>query len=460
MISSTPLSAHYADDQFLGHPRGLAYIAFTEAWERFSFYGMQALLMLYMTGHLLNPGVIEQVAGFAGLRETLESLYGPMSTQALASNVFGLYVGLIYFTPVIGGLIGDRLIGRKRAVLIGAAIMAAGHFMMALEAAFLPALLTLVVGAGLLKGNLAAQVGNLYARDDRRRDSAYTVYCTSITLGAFVAPLVCGTLGELYSWHYGFAAAGVGMLVSIVIYISGARYLPPEVEMRSREKAPALQPGDGRAIFALLIVLGITALFWTAQAQVWNTYPLWLRDHVDRGVSDMTIPVTWFQSIDSFAVLVFAPAIVVWWRSQNLRGAEPDDLSKIALGCALFGSACLLLSAGQLAAGQERVSLIWPIAFHFLSATGYLYVAPSALALVSRGAPISVNSMMVGAYYLGLFAGGIISGRLGRYYEPLQPALFWALHAAVAISGTVLVVLLRRPLISELRLNGAAQPIR
>jgi POT family proton-dependent oligopeptide transporter len=444
-----------AETQFLGHPRGLAYIAFTEAWERFSFYGMQALLMLYMTGHLLQAGVIENVAGLTALRASLESLFGPMSIQVLASNIFGLYVGLIYFTPVLGGLIGDRLIGRRHAVLIGGAIMAVGHFMMALEAAFIPALLALIVGAGLLKGNLAAQVGNLYARDDRRRDSAYTVYCTSITLGAFVAPLICGTLGELYSWHYGFAAAGVGMLISIVIYITGARYLPPEVEIRNREKAPALQSGDGHAIVALIVVLAITSLFWTAQAQVWNTYPLWLRDHVDRGVADMTVPVTWFQSIDSFAVLVFAPAIVVFWRSQNKRGAEPSDISKIALGCALFGSACLLLSFGQISAGHDNVSLIWPIAFHFLSATGYLYVAPSALALVSRGAPISVNSMMVGAYYLAIFVGGIVSGRLGRYYEPLQPAAFWALHAGVALAGTILVVLLRRPLISALRLNAS-----
>jgi len=438
-------------EQFLGHPRGLAYIAFTEAWERFSFYGMQALLMLYMTGHLLQPGVIENVAGITGLRRTLEGLFGPLSVQALASNIFGLYVGLIYFTPVLGGLIGDRWMGRKRAVLTGAVIMALGHFMMAVETAFLPALLALILGAGLLKGNLAAQVGNLYARNDQRRDSAYTVYCTSINVGAFVAPLVCGTLGELYSWHYGFAAAGIGMLISTAIYVSGARYLPPDVDVQHREKPPALQPGDGRAIVALLVVLGITALFWTAQAQVWNTYPLWLRDFVDRGVSDMTIPVTWFQSLDSLAVLVFAPAIVLFWRAQNKRGAEPSDLTKIALGCAVFGAACLLLTAGQVVTRGDRVTLIWPIAFHFLCAVGYLYVAPSALALVSRGAPISVNSMMVGAYYLGLFVGGIVSGRLGRYYEPLQPAAFWALHAGVAISGTVLILLLRRPLMRALR---------
>jgi POT family proton-dependent oligopeptide transporter len=440
-------------DEFLGHPRGLAYIAFTEAWERFSFYGMQALLMLYMTGHLLRAGTVEGVAGFASLRAGLESVYGSLSIQALASAIFGFYVGLIYFTPVLGGLVGDRIIGRKRAVLSGAALMAAGHFMMAFEAVFLLALLALVLGAGLLKGNLAAQVGNLYARDDRRRDRAYTVYITAINIGAFLAPLVCGTLGELYSWHYGFAAAGVGMLIGMTIYIAGARYLPPEKLARHREQGPGLQAGDGRVLVALLVLLAITSLFWTAQAQVWNVYPLWLRDYVDRGAFGTTVPVTWFQSLDSLTVLLLAPVLVVFWRSQGKRDTEPSDLSKVALGCALFGVACLLLTAGQLAAGGGTVALIWPVAFHVFTALGYLYAAPIALSLVSRTAPAVVNGTMVGAYYLGIFIGGIVSGWLARLYEPLQPAAFWALHALVAASGTLLIFLLRRSLIHALKLD-------
>ena len=440
--------------EFLGHPRGLAYIAFTEAWERFSFYGMQALLTLYMTGYLLKPGNVERVAGFASLRAGLESLYGPLSIQALASTVFGLYVGFIYFTPVLGGLVGDRLTGRRPAVLAGAVLMALGHFMMAFEAAFLPALLALIVGAGLLKGNLAAQVGGLYAHDDRRRDSAYTIYVTAINVGAFVAPLVCGTLGELYSWHYGFASAGFGMLIGIVIYLAGSKYLPPEVVRGKLAARPRLQPGEGRVLVALFVLLGITSLFWTAQAQVWNVYPLWLRDYVNRAAFGLSVPVTWFQSLDSLTVLLLAPVLVVLWRAQAKRHSEPPDLSKVALGCALYGVAFILLTLGQLAAHGGPVALIWPVAFHFFTSLGYLYAAPVALSLVSRTAPIAVNAMMVGAYYLGIFVGGLLSGQLARFYEPMQPAAFWALHALVAASGTVLIFALRRPLIRALKLDS------
>ncbi|HEV3311632.1 MAG TPA: oligopeptide:H+ symporter, partial [Chloroflexota bacterium] len=232
------------DNDVIGHPRGLAYIALTEAWERFSFYGMQALLVLYMTGRLLKPGVIEGVAGFISFRTGLELVFGRLSTQALASQIFGLYIGLIYLLPILGGLIGDRLVGRRRAVMMGAVMMAIGHFMMAVEVVFLPALAALIVGCGLLKGNLAAQVGDLYAKDDPRRDRAYTIYVTAINIGAFLAPLVCGTLGEFYGWHYGFGVAGVGMLIGLAIYVAGRRYLPAESPTRKAEPRSMAQQGD------------------------------------------------------------------------------------------------------------------------------------------------------------------------------------------------------------------------
>lgn len=446
----------HAGRTFLGQPRGLAYIVFTEAWERFSFYGMQALLVLYMAGYLLQPGTVEGVAGFAAFRSGVESVFGPLSTQALASQVFGLYIGLIYFVPVLGGLLGDRVLGRRRAVVGGAVLMALGHFLMAFEAVFLFALLSLILGSGLLKGNLAAQVGGLYAKNDPRRDTAFSLYCMSINVGAFLAPLVCGTLGELYGWHYGFGAAGVGMLIGIVIYLSGRAYLPADVAIDRQAARPKLQPGDGRIIAALLGVLAITSLFWTAQTQVWNSYPLWVRDRVDRQLFDLTIPVTWFQSLDSLAVLVFAPVVIWFWHWQSQRRSEPGDLTKIALGCAFFAFACVLLSVGEIAAGSGRIAVLWPTAFHFICAWAYLYAGPITLALVSRAAPASVNAMMVGAYYLALFAGGIFSGWLGRFFEVISPAAFWLLHAAIVGCGAVLILALRRLLVRELRLDGAA----
>ncbi|MBM0107181.1 peptide MFS transporter [Steroidobacter sp. S1-65] len=440
--------------EFLGHPRGLAYIAFTEAWERFSFYGMQALLVLYMSGYLLQPGVVEQVAGFAGLRAAVEAVFGTLSTQALAGQIFGLYIGLVYFMPIFGGLLGDRLLGRKRAVLIGAAAMAVGHFLMAFEASFLPALAALIIGSGLLKGNLAAQVGALYSKDDRRRDSAYTTYCTAINVGAFIAPLVCGTLGEFYGWHYGFGAAGIGMLIGIVIYLSGARYLPDDRPSTAVGERPKLQPGDLRKVIVILVLLSITALFWTVQTQVWNTYPVWLRDEVDRSLPfGLMLPVTWFQALDSLSVLLFAPLVMLLWRRQAQRGAEPSDLGKIALGCGFFAVACLLLSAGQALSGERAVPVYWPIAFHFICAASYLYVAPIALALVSRAAPAAVNAMMVGSYYLGLFVGGIASGWLARFYEPAGPAFFWLIHMAIALAGALSVLALRKMFIRVLDLK-------
>lgn len=442
--------------EFFGHPRGLAYIAFTEAWERFSFYGMQALLMLYMTGHLLNPGVIEGVAGFAAFRSGVEAVFGELSPQALASQIFGIYVGLVYLMPILGGLVGDRLTGRTAAVLAGAMLMAAGHFMMAFEAAFLAALGALVLGSGLLKGNLAAQVGNLYAKDDRRRDGAYTVYVTAINVGATAAPLVCGTLGELLGWHYGFSAAGIGMLVGIVIYISGRRHLPAET-IGPAAGRPRLAAGDGRVLFAILVLLIITSLYWTVQAQIWNVYPLWLRDHVDRGVGfGLTVPVTWFQALDSLAVLVLAPLAIWLWRWQRRRGAEADDLSKITRGCAWYGASCLLLAVGAWLARDGLVLLFWPVAFHFVVAVGYLYAAPIALSVVSRAAPACVVAMMVGAYYLAIFVGGIVSGWLGRFYEPLQPTAFWMLHAAVGFAGAALLFALRGWFLRALRLDAVA----
>ncbi|MET0270956.1 MAG: oligopeptide:H+ symporter, partial [Sphingomonas sp.] len=210
MPPATPNAAARDDRAFLGHPRGLAYLAFAEAWERFSFYGMQTLLVLYMVGQLLRPGHVENVAGFPAFRAALEAAYGPLPPQALASAIFGLYAGLIYLTPIAGGLLADRLIGRTRTVTLGATLMVAGHFLMAFDASFLIALACLILGCGCFKGNIAAQVGGLYAAGDLRRADAFQIYYLGINAGVIVSPLICGTLGEVYGWHYGFGAAGVG----------------------------------------------------------------------------------------------------------------------------------------------------------------------------------------------------------------------------------------------------------
>lgn len=436
----------------LGHPLGLAYIVFAEAWERFSFYGMQALLVLYMATYLLHPGAVEQVLGFAAFRAAIEAIFGELSVQALASQIFGIYIGLIYFMPVLGGYLGDRVLGRTRSVLLGAAAMAAGHFMMAFESLFLFALACLVVGSGLLKGNLAAQVGGLYAKTDQRRDSAFTIYNVAINIGATAAPLVCGTLGEVFGWHYGFAAAGIGMLVGIAIYVAGRSFLPPDAAVRKDVARPRLEPGSGRTIAAILVVFFIASLFWATQTQVWNVYPLWIRANVDRLILDFVMPVTWFQSIDAGAVLVFAPIVLWYWRRQSQRGVEPSDFTKILLGYALYAAAFVWLAAGELTRGEAGVALFWPIAFHFILAAGFLYVGPIMMSLVSRAAPAAVNATMVSSYYLSIFVGGFFSGWLGRFYEVMPAPAFWLMHAGLVGAGFLLVLLLRGVLARAMQL--------
>jgi len=219
---------------FMGHPKGLFYLAFTEAWERFSFYGMTALVVLYMVNQLLLPGHVEHIGGFASFRATIESVTGPLSTQALASQVFGLYSGFVYFTPLLGGMIADRWIGQRNAVVFGALSMSAGHIAMSFDQSFLLALLLLVIGSGFLKGNISAQVGALYPREDEaRRTRGFIIFSTAINIGAVVGPLLCGLLAQVYGWHYGFGIAAIFMLVGLATYLSGYRYLPARVERRT-----------------------------------------------------------------------------------------------------------------------------------------------------------------------------------------------------------------------------------
>lgn len=436
---------------FLGHPRGLLFVGGTELWERISFHGMQALLVLYMVDQLLLPGHIEHIVGFKGFRAAIEGVTGPLSSQALASQIFGLYVGLVYFIPVFGGLLGDRVLGRRRAVALGALLMTVGHFCMAFEQSFLIALLLLVLGAGVLRGNMASQLGDLYGKEDHRRDSGFQIYYCLLNTGAFVAPLITGALSQGYGWHYGFGFAGVGMLVGLIIYLSGGPYLPPDTPRRDHGRATRLGASERRIVRVLILMLPVFTLFWIAQSQIWNTYNLWARDHIDLKIGAWTMPVPWLQAVDSLAVIVIVAPLLRFWGWQAKRASEPDDLAKLGIGCLLFGAAVAWLAAAQwVANGLGKVPLVWALAYHFLSAIGYLYFAPIALALFSRSAPASVNARMMGVYYLSMFAGSTISGRLGALYERLSSAEFWLLHAAIVAAGGILVLLCARRLRREL----------
>ncbi len=442
-----------ADRAFFGHPLGLAYLAFMEAFERFSFYGMQALLVLYMTSQLLQTGHVEHVAGFAAFRTVLERVFGPMSPQAVSSEVFGLYAGLCSFTPVFGGILGDRILGQKRAVLVGGMMMAAGHFLMAFEAPFLLALTLLMLGCGLLKGNISAQVGNLYRSTDRRRTDAFQLFYVAANVGVFTAPLICGTLGEKVGWHWGFGAAGVGMLISLAIYLAGYATLPPDTlppRGSTRAETARLTRAELPLLAAMGVILVVVALFWIANGEVLNAYMIWAKSHLDRQVGGFTLPTTWLQAVSAIVGITLAPLLIALWTAQAKRGREPSALGKMVIGCVLAAAAYALLALAVTVSGVAKVPLIWALGFHLIVQSGYLFVYPVGMALFSRAAPPAINSLMIGIYFLSVFAGSLLVGWVGQFYEKMSASAFWLLHTGAAGLAALIILILWKPLTAVL----------
>jgi len=431
---------------FFGEPIGLLYLSFTEAWERFSYYGMTALLVLYMSQALFLPGHVEHVAGFNAFRAGLEAVFGKMSTLALASQVFGLYTGFVYFTPVFGGWIADRFIGRRRAVMTGAILMSAGQISMAFDQSFLIALACLITGCGLLKGNISVQVGALYAPDDSSgRTRGFSIYSMGINIGATAGPLLCGLLAQLYGWHAGFALGGALMLFGLATYIAGYRTLTETIPAANRaQPAAKLDTHAWRVIFALIAVMALTIFHSIAYYQNSNIALVWINAHVDLGLFGWRVPVAWFNSIDPLVSILSVPVLIALWKWQGRRGGEPREIAKIATGAAIASAANLLLVIGCLT--FVRVPVLVPILYDVLLGVAFLYYWPTLLALVSRAAPPAITSTMMGVAFLTLFLSNITIGRLGGLYEHMTPAAFWALHAAIAATGAVLAMVFARPL--------------
>jgi POT family proton-dependent oligopeptide transporter len=435
---------------FFGEPIGLAYLSFTEAWERFSYYGMTALLVLYMTQALFMPGHVENIAGFAALRHALESVFGPMTTLALASQIYGLYTGFVYFTPVFGGLIADRLIGRKIAVAIGAVLMSAGHIAMAFDASFLLALLLLITGCGLLKGNISSQVGALYAEDDANgRTRGFSIFSMGINVGAVAGPLVCGLLAQRYGWHVGFGLAGVLMLMGLVTYLAGYHTLvePPPSAVRAEARA-----SDGatnwRVVATLIAVMALTIFHSIGYYENSNIGLVWINQHVDLDLFGFQVPVAWFNSIDPFVSIVFVPILIALWKWQDAHGGEPREIMKISIGAFMACAANVVLFIGCTI--SDRVSVLYPIAYDFLLGVAFLYYWPTLLALVSRAAPPGLKATLMGVVFLTLFIANIFVGWIGGIYEHVGPAKFWAIEASIAATGGVLALLLNKPLTRQL----------
>jgi POT family proton-dependent oligopeptide transporter len=471
------------DRSFFGHPRGLSTLFFTEMWERFSYYGMRALLILFMTAPIAEGGL-----GF---------------DTGVAGAVYGLYTSMVYMTTLPGGWVADRLIGQRRAVLYGGIIIAAGHFSMAFPslATFYTGLTLIVIGTGLLKGNAAVIVGRLYAPDDARRDAGFSIYYMGINLGAFIAPLVCGYLGQRVNWHFGFAAAGVGMTFGLVQYVAGSRYLgdaglapapaasPQAAEqLRSRSvlaggaavlasvalaacmytgvvPITAKQVADAAGYALLLIVVGFfgwlflsgdwtpqerrrlvaiavlfvsSAIFWSEFEQAGSTLNLFADRATRTSVLGWEFPSSYFQSLQPLFIIVFAPAFAWLWLRLGRR--EPSSPAKFGVGLVLVGAGFAILAiASVLSASGVKVAPYWLVATYLLHSWGELSLSPVGLSAMTKLAPLRVAGLMMGVWYLATSAGNFIGGRLSSLYGSMPlPRLFGAIALVGVAAGIVM----------------------
>ncbi|HEX8222866.1 MAG TPA: oligopeptide:H+ symporter [Allosphingosinicella sp.] len=491
------------DRAFLGHPKGLGYLSFIEACERFSYYSMQSLLTLYMFKYLLVPGRIEGVIGLEWLRSWH---YEGLSGQPLGSAIFGDYTSLVYLTPILGGIIADRFAGRRVALFAGGVTMSIGHFLMAFEGAFLFALLALIVGVGLFKGNIASQVGALYKGNDLRRAMAFQIFYIAINVSVIAAPLISGTLGERVGWHYGFGTAGIVMVLGVLLFLAGRPHLP--VEEGESEKIGAAKTIGTIAAAALVsvVVIGIVFLagifialaalvplyFWLTRGltgeerlrvlaltllipamaialltnqQIFNAYLIWADQQFNLAIPDWLaalrytftipllgtreiafpnpLPTTWMVTIDatlSFSMLV---AVALFFKWYGTRWREPDELGKMIIGSffTMAGGLCLYIAA--LTQGDGKIGLFWPLMFHLFNSIGFSCILPVSLALFSKIAPRQINATVIGLYYLAFFGANKIVGEIGQLYSTWDTPSFWLLHVATAAVGLAAFVLFK-----------------
>jgi proton-dependent oligopeptide transporter, POT family len=484
--------ARSLDTAFFGHPRGLSTLFFTEMWERFSYYGMRALLILFMTAPIASGGLAFDTAS--------------------AGAIYGLYTSMVYMTTLPGGWIADRLIGQRRAVLYGGIIIASGHFCMAFSAlsTFYLGLFLIVIGTGLLKGNVSVIVGGLYRKDDIRRDAGFSIFYMGINLGAFIAPLVCGYLGQNVSWHLGFAAAGVGMTIGVIQYVLGGKNLgtaglypapaeSPEAASRLQRNAlivgavllaalagfgfgaytgaipiTAKQVADGAGVMLLLIVvvffgwlfssgnwtaeerkklyvIGVlflaAALFWSVFEQAGSTLNLFADRNTHNVILGWAYPSSWFQSLNSLFLIIFAPVFAWLWLRLAKKRQEPSSPAKFAVALILVGAGfAILIWAAKMAEQGIQVSPLWLTLTYFLHTCGELCLSPVGLSAMTKLAPARIAGLMMGVWFLATSVGNFIGGRISSFYES------WALHSLFgavglfAIGAGILLFLFVKPI--------------
>ena len=443
-----------SDRAFLGHPSGLAWLSGSEFWERFCYYGMQALLTLYLFKYLLRPEHIEEVWGFDAFRHALDWLIVQLpwlfhkTEMAYASYTSQLYAGLVYVTPLIGGPLADRLLGRTRTVMLGAFLMVVGTFCLAFNQTFLFGLAFLLGGVGCFKGNIAAQVGDLYSIDDPRRADGFQIYFMGIQIAVIISPLICSTLGEKFDWHWGFIAAGIGMVVGLAVYLLGRPTFPPEPIRKkgAREKREKLKPKDLAAVVVLVALLPVLAFGAVGNQQIFNAYLVWSGTNYQMTYGGFTVPSGWMMSFDAFFSAFSMIGVIAFWRWYGKYRKEPDEITKMAIGVVISAFAPLVLAgaSGVVAATHHPVHLGWAVAFHVINDIGFANVFPVGLALYSRSAPKGLGGTMLAAYYLHLFiCNTLIVGPVGGLMGTMPDAQFWGLHVVLMLGAAAILILAR-----------------
>ena len=454
MATTTAAAAERTEGNFFGHPKGLFVLFFTEMWERFSYYGMRSLLVLYMLQYLFDPLQLNgNIPGFTAVKGALEGIFGPLTNQGLSSQIYGLYTAFVYLTPIFGGMLADRITGQRRAVVLGAIVMAIGEFTLMSPSLFFLGLFLLIVGNGLFKPNISTQVGNLYKQGDPRRDGAFTIFYMGINLGAFLAPLVCGTLGQRVGWKWGFFAAGVGMIFGLLLYLWGQKHLAPDLRMQQAASGPAkekvkepITKDEWTRIIALLVLCALNIIFWGVYEQQGNTMQVWAEQSTHwPQILGFTIPSSWFQSFNPFMIFVFAPLLTMFWGRQARSGKEPTSVTKMAIGCFLLGFSYIIMMVAAAGAIVDR-SVLWLVGTTFVLTIGELYLSPIGLSLVTKVAPARMVSMMMGAWFLSSFFGNYMNGFLGTFYEKMPKQAYFGMLTGLGLLAGVLMMIVNRPL--------------
>ena len=456
------------ESTLFGHPRGLTWLFTTEMWERFSYYGMRAILVLYLTNFLLLPGHVETVVGYHAVKHLFEVIFNAgrvLDVQPLSSVIYGNYTAFVYLTPFFGGVIADRWLGQRMSVIVGGVTMAIAEFTLMSPRLLFVGLALLILGNGFFKPNISTQVGNLYKAGDSRIDRAYSIFYVGINVGAFFSPLVCGTLAEdpAFGYKWGFFAAGIGMVIGQIIYVLALRTLPKDRVERSRAGTEIKKPltsADWKAVVALILLCIPTTLFWATYEQQGNTINLWAEQFTNRalipGLVNWQIPVTWFQSFNPFMIFAFTPLIVGLWGRQAKRGKEPRTVIKMALGNFLLALSYLIMAAAAYLTGSsEHASWLWLLLFFIVITLGELYLSPIGLALVARVSPPQILSAMMGLWFITSFTGNQLQGFIGSFFSRMDKVQFFLLCAGLGLLAAVVTWAFDRPLRSILEGTGA-----